>query len=412
VGGVSIGFGAALALFGGVVAVLSGLSGYLRDKPAGVPVLAVIAGLVAGYAGGLGVAARSAITLWVVELALLVTLFADGLVVDRALFRRHWRGPLRALAFTMPLTLGAVGLLARLLFPQLSWAEAFLLGSVLSPTDPVVSAAVVTSAAVPARLRHLLNLESGLNDAIASPYVLFFAYLAGGGHGAGAVTARAVTLVAGSAWSAVLGLLVAWAAGWALRRLAADGLAGGQHAVTAVGVALAAFGLAVVSDGNGFLAVFVAAIALAVSSHQVPDGFGDLAAGISSVLQVVVYLIIGALAAAVGLGASWWRLAVFIAATLIVARPAAIGVSFLGLPMPRRERAFVAWFGPKAVASLVYGLLILATTVPHRTLITQVTVFTVLASTLAHSATQHVGTRWLATGARRSDGTQAQPGDA
>jgi sodium/hydrogen antiporter len=68
--------------------------------------------------------------------------------------------------------------------------------------------------------------------------------------------------------------------------------------------------------------------------------------------------------------------------------------------MARREKAFFAWFGPKSVASLVYGLLILATAVPHRGLITQVTVFTVLASTLAHSATRQAGARWLTSSAR------------
>jgi len=407
---VSVGFDAALALFGGAVAVLSGLSGYLCDKAVGVPVLAVAAGLVGGCAGGLRVAPGSGVVLWLAGLALLVTLLADGLVVERELLRRCWRGPVRALAFTMPLTLGVVGVLARVLFPQLSSAEAFLLGSVLSPTGPVVSAAVVTSKGVPARLRHLLNLESGLNDAIASPYVLFFACLAGGAHGPGAAAARAVTLAGGSAWGVVVGLLVAWVAGWGLSRLPAGGTTRGQHAVTVVGVALAAFGLAGLSGGNGFLAVFVAAIALAVSSRQLPGGLDDLATGISSVLQVVAYVVIGALAATVGPGASWWRLAVFIAATLAVARPAAIGVSFLGLAMPRRERAFAAWFGPKAVASLVYALLVLATVVPHRALIAEVTVYAVLASVLAHSATQHAGTRWLA-GATRSRGPAALPGE-
>jgi sodium/hydrogen antiporter len=105
----SIGFAAALALFGGVVAVLSGLSGYLRDKPVGVPVLAVVLGLVLGCAGVLDITPGSVVVLWVVELTLLVTLFADGLVVERDLFRRHWHAPFRALALTMPLTLGVIG---------------------------------------------------------------------------------------------------------------------------------------------------------------------------------------------------------------------------------------------------------------------------------------------------------------
>src|SRR4051812_49634496 len=93
----------------------------------------------------------------------------------------HWGPVARALVIAMPLTLILLAVMAKLLFSSFSWPEAFLLGSVLAATDPVVTSSVVTSQRVPAAVRHALNLESGLNDGLALPFVLFFIILASPG---------------------------------------------------------------------------------------------------------------------------------------------------------------------------------------------------------------------------------------
>src|SRR4051794_24817007 len=113
-----------------------------------------------------------------IELALVLTLFSDGMFVERELLSRHWSPVARSLAIAMPITMALLALAAKALFPDPSWAEAFLLGAVPPPTDPVVPSAVVPSRLVPASVRHTLNLESGLNDGLALPFVLFFLVLA------------------------------------------------------------------------------------------------------------------------------------------------------------------------------------------------------------------------------------------
>ena len=105
--------------------------------------------------------------------------------VERELLRRHWSPVARSLVIAMPITMALMALAAKALFPELSWAEAFLLGAVLAPTDPVVTSAVVTSRLVPAAVRHTLNLESGLNDGLALPFVLFFLVFASPAGNAG-----------------------------------------------------------------------------------------------------------------------------------------------------------------------------------------------------------------------------------
>lgn len=84
---------------------------------------------------------------------------------------RAWHLPGRALLVEMPLTFGGIAVCAYLL-TDFSWTEAFLIGAVLSPTDPVFAAAIVGREEIPNRLRRLLNVESGLNDGLALPVVL------------------------------------------------------------------------------------------------------------------------------------------------------------------------------------------------------------------------------------------------
>ena len=140
--------------------------------------LAVVAGLFLAGVDVVSVDSRSEIVKHAIELALIMTLFSDGLLVERELLARHWGPAARALIIAMPVTMALLAVCAKLLFPELDWAECFLLGAVLSPTDPVVTSTVVTMRRVPGLVRHTLNLESGLNDGLALPLVLFFLVLA------------------------------------------------------------------------------------------------------------------------------------------------------------------------------------------------------------------------------------------
>ena len=180
-----IGFAQALLLFGGLLAVVAALSGVMKGTVLSASVLSVALGIGLAATGVVHVDAGDRAIVELIELALVLTLFSDGMFVERELLRRHWSPVARALVIAMPITMALLALAAKALFPELSWAEAFLLGAVLSPTDPVVTSAVVTSRLVPSSVRHTLNLESGLNDGLALPFVLFFLVLASPGGDAG-----------------------------------------------------------------------------------------------------------------------------------------------------------------------------------------------------------------------------------
>ena len=164
-----ISFGAALLIFGSLLAVTAALSGLIRGTVLSASVLSIVLGIVLAKLDLVTVDVGSEGIVELIELALILTLVSDGLLVDRELLGRHWGPAARALVFAMPITLVLLALGAKLLFPDLAWAEAFLLGAVLCATDPVVTSSVVTSKRVPSSIRHTLNLESGLNDGLALP---------------------------------------------------------------------------------------------------------------------------------------------------------------------------------------------------------------------------------------------------
>src|SRR5918994_1168537 len=340
-----IGFGEALLIVGLLLAVP-----------------AVSLGIALAATDVISVDAEDPGVLEMVELALILTLFSDGMFVERELLGRHWGPPARALAIAMPITMGLLALGAYLVFPELSWAEAFLLAAILSPTDPVVTSTVVTAQRVPALIRHTLNLESGLNDGLALPFVLFFLVLATPGGDAGQ---EAVELL-------------------------------GEAAVgAAIGIGLAAFGLADVTFGNGLIAAFVAGLALAREEHDVPDSFVAFAENVSSIFQVITFFLFGALIVATGYHESIWGLLAFIPFALLIARPVAVLAALPGTQLPRSQKLFIAWFGPKGVASMLFALFVLDAPVGEGELVFDIAAFVILSSLLAHGLTDTVGARWV-----------------
>jgi NhaP-type Na+/H+ or K+/H+ antiporter len=390
---VDISFAQALLLFGGLLAVVAALSGLMKGTVLSASVLSVTLGIVLAATGVVHVDASDGTIVELIELALVLTLFSDGMFVERELLSRHWSPVARALTIAMPITLALLALAAKVLFPELSWAEAFLLGAVLSATDPVVTSAVVTSRLVPESVRHTLNLESGLNDGLALPFVLFFLVLASPG---GDAATEAAKLVGQAAVGGLIGAGLGVLGGRLHPHLPGGGLTVRYEGIYAIGFALFAFGLAEVTWGNGLIAAFVCGIAMAASERQVPEGFVEFAESTSAILQVMTFFVFGALIVATGFHHSIPPLILFIVFALLVARPIAVMLSFLRTGIPRSEKLFMAWFGPKGVASMLFALFVLKSQVDDSGLIFDVAALAIIASIVAHGLTDTVGAKWMA----------------
>ena len=304
----------------------------------------------------------------------------------------HWGPVVRALLIAMPLTLALLALAAKLLFSEFSWAEAFLLGAVLSATDPVVTSAVVTSKRVPAAVRHALNLESGLNDGLALPFVLFFIILASPGGDAGSEAAK---LFGEAAFGAFVGVILGKAAGMLTHHLPGGGIVRRYEGIYALGVGLFAYGIADVTVGNGLIAAFVCGISLGVAEHDIADDFVVFSENVSSILQVLTFFAFGGLIVATGYHGSIPLLIAFIAFALLVARPVAITLSFVRVDLAKPYRAFIAWFGPKGVAGILFAELVLNSDVGQADVIFEIAAYMILASILIHGLTDTVGASWI-----------------
>jgi NhaP-type Na+/H+ or K+/H+ antiporter len=362
-----ISFGEALLIIGLLLAVAAALSGVMRGTVLSISVLAVTAGIGLAAADVISVDAEDPGVIEVVELALILTLFSDGMFVERELLGRHWGPPARALALAMPATMGLLALGAYLLFPDLSWAEAFLLAAVLSPTDPVVTSTVVTAQRV-------------------------FLVLATPGGDAGQ---EAVELLGEAGVGAVIGVALGLLGGRLHNRLPGGGITARYEGIYAIGFGLTAFGLADVTFGNGLIAAFVAGIVLGAAERDVPDSFIAFSENASSVFQVVTFFLFGAVIVAIGYERSILPLLGFIAFALLVARPVAVRVALAGTKLPYSQKSFIAWFGPKGVASMLFALLVLDAQVAEGSLVFDVAAFVILSSILAHGLTDTVGARWI-----------------
>ena len=164
-----------VAIFGLLLMLGALVSGIARRSFLSLTAAFVVAGFLLGE-GGLGLLDLDPTSDFVQGLAvvaLVLILFRDGLEVEQEMLQKAWHLPLRQLVLAMPLTCVLVAVVTQLV-TDLTWAESFLVGALLSPTDPVLSSAVVTNPRVPRLIRHSLNLESGLNDGLALPAVLAF----------------------------------------------------------------------------------------------------------------------------------------------------------------------------------------------------------------------------------------------
>ena len=269
------------------------------------------------------------------------------------------------------------------------------MGALLSPTDPVLSSAVVTNPRVPRIVRHSLNLESGLNDGLALPAVLAFTAAASGDEDFVWWQFVLQDVLVG----ALSGLVVAFVASRLMPQGRALGHAISSHqkALYGLGVAFAAYGTATLPpEGNGFIAVFVAAIALGIWRPDIRECFEAQSEDIVEIVKLGVFVVFGAIITLDGLFADGWAAVAIVAFTLVVARPVAVFAALAGTrQVDTAEKAFMAWFGPKGVATMAFALFVLGSAVPEGERIANIAALAVLASIAVHSLTDHAGVQWI-----------------
>jgi NhaP-type Na+/H+ or K+/H+ antiporter len=387
----------ALTVLGALLVGGALVSGVARRSFVSLVALFVLVGFALGT-GGLGVLEFDATGDFVADLAaiaLVVILFRDGLEVEGEMLRREWHLPLRKLVLAMPITAAIVAVAVAAL-TDLSWTEAFLVGALLSPTDPVLSSSVVTNPRVPRLIRHSLNLESGLNDGLALPPVLALVAALEASSGDFVwwrFVLQDVTL--GFAFGVVIGFLasVLLPRGGAL----VESIPAHQKALYALGVAFLTYGVTTLPpEGNGFIAVYVCAITLGIRRPDIRGYFESRADDIVEIVKLGIFVVFGSLLTVDGLFTDGWAAVAIVIVTLLVARPVAVTIALAGTRVSRAALAFMAWFGPKGVATMTFSLLVLGSDVAQGERIFDIAALVVLCSIVAHGVTDTPGSEWMA----------------
>lgn len=294
------------------------------------------------------------------ELTLALVLFTDAAAVRPRQVERDGGFVARLLLIGLPLTIGIGAGTALLLFPGMPWAAALLLAAMLAPTDAALGAATVSDTRIPVRVRRILNVESGLNDGLATPVVLFaIAALAQEeGLSAGVSTVEALIEIG-------VGLLVGAAVGYGggqLLRLSATHAWSTQHsrAVATLALALLAYLAALEVGGNGFIATFVAGSFFGIALR---DGLSsrtlELPEGLSQPLGDATWFAFGGLLVPLLIREIGAAEIIFAVASLTALRMAPVGLSLLGSGLRPPTSLFIGWFGPRGLASVVFSLITL-----------------------------------------------------
>ena len=388
---------APLAVFGVLLVAGALVSGLARRSFVSLAAAFVIAGFALGEGGAevLEFDPTAGFVQGLAVVALILILFRDGLEVEQEMLQEAWHLPLRKLVLAMPLTAALVAVVTHAL-TDLGWTESFLVGALLSPTDPVLSSEVVTNPRVPRLIRHSLNLESGLNDGLALPAVLAFTAAAAGEENFVWWEFVLQDVLVGLA----SGLLVAFLASRLMPggRSLGDEISTHQKALYALGVAFTAYGTATLPpEGNGLIAVFVAAIAFGIWRPDIAQSFESQSEDMVELVKLAIFLVFGAIITLDGLFTDGWAAVGVVAFTLLVARPAAVFAALTGTRrVSAAGKAFMSWFGPKGVATMAFALFVLGSAAPEAERVFNIAALAVLVSIIAHGLTDHAGSEWIA----------------
>ncbi len=339
------------------------------------------------------------------ELTLVLVLFTDASRINLRLLRREHDLPVRLLAVGMPLTVVLGALTATWLFPGFTMWEAALVAAVLAPTDAALGQAVVSSQRVPVRIRQALNVESGLNDGIALPLVLLLlsvCSVAVPGEGGASYWLRFAAL------QVTLGPLAGVLVGGLGGRLVERGSRSGwmnrafEH-LAALGLALFAYAGAELVGGNGFIAAFVAGLVLGnTAAKDICESLYEFAEAEGQLLTLLVFLVFGLAMAPDALAHLSWRMVLYAVLSLTLVRLLPVAVSLLGAGLSRSTVLFLGWFGPRGIASILFGLLVVrGSALGAGEEIFHLVLVTVLLSVVAHGVSAYPGSVWYS---RHADG--------
>ena len=377
-----------------IVALLIFLYGALALKLGRLSITMPMVFVIAGFLLGPGGMNLLQISPWaegvksLTEVTLALLLFADASTLDLRQVRNDKSLILRLLGIGMPLTilLGAACLLG--LLPGEGLAFAALLGVILAPTDAALGLPIFNEPKVPVRIRRALNVESGLNDGIATPFVMLFIAFATASQTHSHVNWLSYALLE-IVIALLVGAVVGIGGGWLLTKAVGRGWAAGTSEQIAVfGLGLTAYFASLMLEGNGFIAAFSGGIIFSAATSNRFAEPTEFTENTGAVLSLLVWGIFGAIAVPKAiLYSSDWRPFAYAVLSLTLVRMLPVALAMRGAGLRTDTVALMGWFGPRGLASVVFTLLAFMTfkdVGKPIDLLVAVATWTILLSVLTH----------------------------
>ena len=322
------------------------------------------------------------------EITLILVLAADASQISFDELKHQKAIPMRLLLIALPLIMLMGTLVGYTIFSGIEWFEAALIAAILAPTDAALGASVLADKTVPPKIRQGLNVESGLNDGIALPAVLFFACFLNLTHQTGEVNwlvFLSLQLIIGP----IAGIIVGWVGGHLIATASKKGWMTSEfQGVAAIALAVIAFAAAEVCHGNGFIAAFVAGLTYGNLHVHYSKFLHEFTETESQFLTYLTFFLFGALILPEAMHHINTEIVLYACLSLTLVRMLPVFIAMLGSGFRLPTVAFMGWFGPRGLASLLFALLVLEDLhVEQAEFIQTVVATTVLLSVILHGIT-------------------------
>ena len=380
--------------------IFSVVAGRIERSTISGPMVFIAFGLIAGPVGlgFLNIEVKAVELRVVADLTLALVLFIDAANADLSTLRSHARIPRRMLLIGLPLCIALGAGVGMVVFPDISLFELCILATMLAATDAALGKGVVTNKAVPARIREGLNMESGLNDGLCVPVLLVFLALATGSAGDSGSSELALKLVAQEIGIG-LGVAVVFALvgvklisiGW--RR---DWFTDVWIQIPVVTLALACFATAQTLHGSGYIAAFVGGLLFGHFEKENTHKLVMAGEGIAELLAMLTWVAFGEAV----VGQSWAGMTLdvviysLLSLTLIRMLPNVIALTGTGEKL--ETKLFLAWFGPRGLASIVFCIIVINADLPSESVLVHTVVCTVTLCVIAHGLTANAWAKGIA----------------
>ena len=300
----------------------------------------------------------------IVEIALVLVLFSDAALLDLKLLRKSWQLPARLLFIGLPLTIVIGTLVAQQIFPNEPMVYMLLLALLLTPTDAALGKAVVTDKKVPETIRSTINVESGLNDGIIFPILITVVAVITSGLDGGGDSHWLGFVFKQIGFGALVGICVGYIGTKLIQvSLSRGWMTESYQNLIPIALAILSFYLAESVYGNGFIAAFFAGLYAGNTSNKTREHIEDFAESEGELLVLISFFIFGI--AFVPAVVEYITVDVivyaFLSLTLLRMLPVMlclVGAKLNNAKVDLATMAFIAWFGPRGIASILYVLIV------------------------------------------------------